>query len=1334
MRLILICFCLSLFMSCHKNESHVHIQKTINYSLSDNISNQHITAIAEDALGYIWLGTLRGLNRYNGYDYYQYYKDTNNHLSISGNEISSILKDSQNRLWISTDNKDGICRLDEKSGFQTISIRDKSYSPVQIIETANKEIIINQLSHLSRYDSINNQFKQFYQFEQFNKFNKCYIDKHNHLWIITSRFIQCLNYTSLEPISTFEMNPDVNIFHSYLIGDLLFVLQATAGLGSLEIIDVNKIEHLTVPKAIKRHPVLSKALITIVHPYEDDKLIINTHKNGIYIYNSKKDVVIHQTDKNFPFDVPDDEITTFFTDSQNNLWIGTFSQGFKVIYKYNQQFNNNIALHHLTDGQSVTALACDNDNLWIATLSNNLYIYNLHTNDIKYIDITTFFPEDPYFQDKICSIYIGKEDVVWLQSESKLTQCKYKDKKLFKIKTFNFFQVIQGIAEDSIGTVWTGSQNNCLYAIQKNADKYKKLAVYPANYKYYKECLLTLSSGKVLVAASGQYLNVIDPDNWTVVYYSMEDVIKKEDFVPTALYEDSDKNIWVGVLNLGLYKFSPDTKTTTKTGQIPCKDISSIIEDSNKYLWIGTLYGLSKYDPKQRRFFSFYAYDGIGGNQFNPSSVVKLPDGNLVFGGTHGLTIFDPLTVSIERPVPLYFEEIKSSHFSITDIDNKINLRYNENDFNISYIALDYSKYSRARYYYMMEGFDDHWIDARNIRSASYSNLPPGNYTFRVYVTNNDNPSVLAEKSLDIHISPSPWLNTWAFVVYGILILCLIAYINTLYLRVRRNREKALIAFREKEHEHYINEMNMSFFSNISHEFRTPLTMIAGPIFTLSKDESLSETNKHLLKVVNRSVNRMLRLINQILSFNKLENDALSLELKYVDVVHEINEVIEVFSINDNIKNLKINSFGLHESFFMLADKDKVEKILANMLSNAFRYSPNGGTINIRFDVVSRAEVSEAFPLTEDDRANEYIRIMVEDEGPGIPEDKLENIFQRYYQVEHGSSNGIYNWGTGIGLYFARRLAVLHHGYIKAGNRKEKGAVFAVILPVEKSPVNQSNIETAVTASSMQHSSINTGEFVNILSQPDKQKYTILVVDDDAEISAYIYTLLGVYYNVINKYDGNSAYVAIEDVKPDLVLSDVIMPGISGYELCRKIKENKDYCHIPVILLTAKSSMAEQIEGLETGANAYIPKPFDPAYLLAVIKSQLLNMENIRSLLNNSTRLPKTGNVLSENDSKFMKELYELMEKELSNSELNIHKMSKEMGMSRTKFYHKVKGLTGENPNTFFRKYKLNRAAELIKTGNYNISEIADMTGFSTLSHFSVSFKKQFGISPKNLK
>ena len=414
------------------------------------------------------------------------------------------------------------------------------------------------------------------------------------------------------------------------------------------------------------------------------------------------------------------------------------------------------------------------------------------------------------------------------------------------------------------------------------------------------------------------------------------------------------------------------------------------------------------------------------------------------------------------------------------------------------------------------------------------------------------------------------------------------------------------------------------------------------------------------------------------------------------------------------------------------ADEDKLDKICFNLLSNAMKFTQAGGKVEFGLDVISREEALKFFNLGDKDVDSRYMKVVVKDNGPGIPENQLERIFDRYYQLEN-QMRGVYNWGTGIGLYFAKTLARMHHGYLKAGNRDEgTGAAFTLLLPIsESSYADSEKVQLEVKDGNCPYivSSVKYTDLPSSVSDEGRKK--VLLIDDDADVIHYMKELLAPYYDVQSRFDADSAYTLMKEEAVDIVISDIVMPGKTGYELCRQIKDNIQISHIPVILLTAKATVEDQVQGLGCGADAYVTKPFEPQYLLALVQSQLSNRERIRSILAESTAVESLeDNALSPQNNTFMRELYQLMEDELSNSELDIAKMTEMLHISRTKFYYKVKGLTGENPSVFFKKYKLNRAAQLLKERKYNISEIADMTGFSTLSHFSTSFKKQFGVSP----
>lgn len=820
--------------------------------------------------------------------------------------------------------------------------------------------------------------------------------------------------------------------------------------------------------------------------------------------------------------------------------------------------------------------------------------------------------------------------------------------------------------------------------------------------------------------------------------------IRRSVFIPTALHKDTYGAVWIGSVSNGLMCYYPKTGRMIPMPGTSCLDISGIEEDLQGNLWISTQYGLSKYDRTTKHFTNYYAADGIGGNQFYDRASCRLSDGTLVFGGTHGLTFFNPIDVPIKRNIPLLFSDLKihnrlirpqqngqtiSEHLSYSP---DIHLEHDENSFSLSFSALDYSEYDRVHYQYHLEGFDNYWIDARNNHEAYYANLPAGEYVFHVKITNNDKSIVEAENSIHIKVYPAPWRTWWAYSIYFILATAIVLLFLRALLRIRTEKEAARHARLEKEQEQRLNRMNMSFFANVSHEFRTPLTMISGPVAQLCNTPDITGENKNLLYIVQRSVNRMLKLVNQMMDFNKLENDTLKLKVKRADIIASLQRLVDIFQVNAKNKNITLNTYGLEDTFLLWLDEDKADKIIGNLMSNAMKFTPTGGKISVCFDVITREEAAQLFKLTTEDKDTQYIKIAVANTGQDIPEDKLEKIFERYYQMAN-QTEGTYNWGTGIGLYYACSLVELHHGHLKASKPNEgNGAVFTLILPVN---------DLSYTEEEREPEQSNQSEAfplpANVPYQPEEQtenseeQKMILVVDDDTEVAHYLNTLLSPHYKIVCRFDAGSALKAMKEEAPDLILSDVVMPGKDGYQLCREVKEDLQLCHIPVILVTAKATVENQVEGLNTGADAYVTKPFEPSYLLALIQSQLKNRENVRSLLGKATQVDEIEeNVLSPQDNAFMTDLYHLMENEISNPELDIARMTELLKISRTKFYYKVKGLTGENPSIFFKTYKLNRAAELIAEGKYTISEIADITGFSTLSHFSKSFKKQFGVSP----
>lgn len=1350
---LLLLYILCTATSCRKMEFVQQSEMTIsNPLITNNISNQQVNAFAEDAQGHIWIGTFRGLNKYNVHEFHQYFC-TDDSLDLPDNQIKDMLRDSKGRLWISTVN--GVCRYTDKDNFKHISSDMTNKNGIQLLEGTDGRIFLNYTSHLSVYNPTTEEMNCVIpQLDpQGTMIVKCFIDAEAQLWVVTPRTLRCYDYYSMQLKDSVAINKNSRYFYLHKDGKIWLT-----GSRTLLLFDTHTHQFTDLPPALAQHSVLREAEITYIHPYGNNSLLLNTSRHGMFCYNYANNTIAHQGDEDFPFEVPEFQISCMFTDSQNNLWIGSTDQGYTVCYHYKERFNNDNYIRSYFNNKSVVSASAEkNGILWITTLSDGVYRYDLNNKKVVPIDMEKIFPESRQKAVRVNQIFVDNDNNLWMTvTNNKVLKCQYSNNDLHIINEYDI-KYPMSITQDYNGNIWIGTASPYVYKIAPEEKVFREITAFDistgSNFTFIPG-LLAMKDGNLLVAAFDKPMQLINTQTGAVkeLLLNKEDYkacIKRSVIIPTALYEDMQGDIWIGTVSNGLLRYSPSNGKIQPMPGTACTDISGIEEDTQGNLWVSTLYGLSRYDRTTNRFTNYYEADGIGGNQFYDRASCRLSDGTLVFGGTHGLTLFNPIDVQIRRNIPLLFENLKV-HNKLIHPGNKecinkhlsynpdIKLNYNQNGFSISFVALDYSEHERVHYYYMLEGFDRYWIDANNNREAYYANLPAGCYTFKVRIMDNDRNIVEAENSITVTVEPAPWRTWWAYTLYLLLAAGVVfLFLRALY-RIRLEKEQARRAEQEKEQEQRVNKMNMSFFANVSHEFRTPLTMISGPVAQLCESPEIDGNNKKLLHIVQQSVNRMLRLVNQLMDFNKLENDTLKLKVKRTDVVTELKRIMEIFNVNAQSKDISLITTGIEDSFLMWLDADKIDKITTNLLSNALKFTPRGGKIEVNFDVITGEEAQQAFRIPQEQTFAQYIKLEVADTGIGIPEEQTERIFERYYQLNN-QSVGSYNWGTGIGLYYARSLAHLHHGLLKAGNRTDgQGAVFTLILPTSDeaySPEERDNEQQEQGKAYPLQTETQTDASTHDEEEEDDNLKKILVVDDDTEVAHYLKILLSSTYRVICRFNAEDAFKAVSEEAPDLVLSDVVMPGTDGYTLCRKIKEDLQLCHTPVILVTAKANMEDQVEGLNTGADAYVTKPFDPTYLQALIQSQLKNREKVRALLGRNTQTDAIADdVLSPQDNAFMTELYSLMENELSNPELDISHMTELLKISRTKFYYKVKGLTGENPSSFFKTYKLNRAAELIKEGKYSISEIADMTGFSTHSYFSKAFKKQFGIAPSEYK
>lgn len=1328
--------------SCQRSTPPSSVSAELSLAIANRISNQDIKAIAEDQYGQIWIGTFRGLNKYDGTHYHQFFC-VDDSTGLPESNITYLYCDSKKRLWVGTTY--GLARYNGNDGFERVNIPLKNKNITKILENSKGKILIYNGFEIHEYDEANNAL-----IKRLEKLDPYYtltsygtIDDNDLLWISTPQQLRAFRTDNYREACTIKMEGFYPMFASAKDKSHIWMYSN----GQLRLFDTHRKTWSALPTTLQ-HPPVNGDDINCIHSYDATRLLVATRKHGLLMFDYNTGQWLNEADNAFPFSTDGITPTTMFTDSRGNLWLGSDDQGFRVIYKYKDMFNAHETMRRAVGKQSVISVATDTDNnLWVATKHNGLCLYFNTTQQLHTLPINK--QQLPGSERGISHLCADRDGSMWIAWTFGVAKCKYADGRLNILKAYNMFMPME-LTQDRDGNIWVATAGINVYRISNRTGEMTEKQVYPKTFVFIPS-IFQLKSGKMLVSAFAQPIMEVEPQSMEVsqsamVNHDLDSCIRHNKFIPTKVIEDSKGDLWIGTVTNGLLHYDNQHRRTKRIAGLACSDVSSIETDSKGNLWISTMNGLDKLNPSTGEVRCYDEADGLGGFQFYDRSSCRMKDGTLVFGGTHGLTAFNPERVNTTRPIVLLFQSLKvhnqlvvpSAHAPITESmerAKKINLSCWQNSFSVSFAAIDYSDNKRIHYFYKMEGFDKQWTDAGSNTEAHYSNLPAGSYTFSVKIVANDTNNVIAQRSIQVAVAPMPWNTWWAWLIYiGVaIVLCTAA----LRLRNRIAEEKRLArkAEEEREQEQRINRMNMSFFANVSHEFRTPLTMISGPVEQLVESQTVSAHDQQLLSIINQSVKRMLRLVNQLLDFNKLENDTLRLCVGRKDIMTELKRIMNIFLINAEEKGLSINCKGMEGSFLTWVDVDKLEKIINNLMSNAMKHTPRGGHIDVEVDVVPQKASTHATSKEQ------YVKITVADTGKGLPKEELENIFKRYYQLNN-QMEGTINWGTGIGLYYARALATLHHGTLMAGNRTDgdTGAIFTLTLPVadDAYPTHercmpQPNQQSAFPLGNQPLVADKVSEVANDSEDDEEQEQRprVLVVDDDPEVVHYLRTLLSPQFNVDYRFDAESALKAARDKEPALILCDVVMPSMTGYDLCREVKDDIRLSHIPVVLVTAKTTAEDQVTGLESGADAYVTKPFAPKVLLAIIKTQLVNREKAKSILTNATEADKeVEEILAPQDRQFMNELYKVMEQELANSELDVNRVSELMLMSRTKLYYKVKGLTGENPSVFFKTFKLNRAAALIIEGQHNISEIAYMTGFNTLSHFSTSFKKHFGCTP----
>jgi signal transduction histidine kinase/DNA-binding response OmpR family regulator/streptogramin lyase len=999
-----------------------------------------------------------------------------------------------------------------------------------------------------------------------------------------------------------------------------------------------------------------------------------------------------------------EDVRSFAEDKQGNVWIASYS-GISMFNIKTRTFHRFLTRENggLTTN-AVNSLVFDqNENLWVGTLGGGIDCFNKQLRKIGNFKIKG--PQKAG-ENKINILYVDKKNNLWAGSTGSGLFRFDKSKNSFS----QVFDESQGILSSTIGyvnTILEDSENNLWVGTA-----YKLFCLKDAgNKKYAFESFMhTNISGSI-----------------------------PSDYV-TSLFEDKHKNLWIGSLDQGLFLLDKRNKSFAsfqKQDGLPSNTILGILEDSQENLWISTNKGLVKFNVSEKKFRNYTIEDGLVSNELGGyGCCLKAKDGEFLLGSSEGFNIFYPEKIrdnTVTQPIvitdfKLFNQAVKIGKGSplLKSIreTRKIILNHNQSSFTIEFAALNYIQGSKNQYSYILEGIETEWNIVNHRNFASYNYLKPGKYLFKVKGSNNDGIWNDTPAALEIIILPPFWQTKWAYGLY--LLIFMAAIFAIIQYRVARAKQIHLTE---------LNQMKLQFFSNISHELRTPLSLIISPIENILTSAKVNNGITRQLELIYKNANRLVRLVNEIMDFSRAVENKLSISVQLVDIVKFTQELSFFFSDEALRRQItyKFEAKPTHiDAWF---DKDKYEKIILNLLSNAFKFTQDNGTISIKIEKLSNDDKPSKKKKTDisEFSSKEVLKICVTDNGIGISPTDLSKIFEQFYQGSNKDYS--YQQGSGIGLFLTKTLVELHYGKIFVVSEVGESTCFTILMPLGNSHFKKSEImEAPINVSSK---ALEKRVFFPVEDKEDKAKLSqnmpaILLVEDNYELRKYIVSVFSAKYRMLEAENGEIGYKLAYSNIPDLIISDIIMPKLSGIELCKLIKENIITSHIPFILLTAKITLEERIDGIETGADVYITKPFNVKYLEVVIKNLIETRKKIfKRFSQEMSFLPKE---ISNNplDQYFLDKIINHVEQNITNTGLSVEDIATHLLMSQGHTWRKVKALTGLTTNEFIRTIRLKNALKLMEEYNLNISEIAYKVGFSSPAYFTKCFKDLYGKSPSS--
>ncbi len=1305
------------------------------------VSNSHINKICQDHLGYIWLATDYGLTRFDGSEAMTFTR-TSDAGSLLSNTVLTVIEDSENNLWVGT--TDGIQKYDRST--QTFITPRLSYPNVPDFSYVNS-IIEDRKGNIwfttSRsgavcirkgddepvcYMTTNSRICS-------NKTTVLYEDSFGNIWIGSKDAGITIFNGSTNSMTTLSHDPaDPTSLSSNMIFTIGQTNDGRLFIGSLDG-GIDAYDYRT--NRVTRDAVKVDGNVYILRNYPDDNVMyIGTDGNGLKKYDVVTGALTDVGIAIKEFNPAKAKIHDILPDRQGNIWLGVYQKGALMVSRdsedsmVNYTYSPFSAALNIGTEPVLCVLQGSDGALWVGTDGDGIYRASAPGAPMRHIP----YPESgggtilTIFQDSKGNIWAGN----YLNGLAKYNPASgsfapvalpLPDGRGGRVKEVN------AIAEDAAGNLWiaTNGDGVCIYNPQTGSTRfYSHDPSMPDSKQLLGNAIHAIfvsADGKVWIGTSDSGLSCLDTSTGSFEHFNSSNMRLSNNCV-FSLCQDASGAIWAGT-RMGLNRIQNGrTQVFNETHGLLNNLIYGITTDRNGNLWLSTGGGISKLDPKTMEFDNSVPMDYVTCREFKRNSVCRGLDGRVYFGGVGGLVSFMPdqkksprelLRVAI-NDLKLINEDddavAGASHETVIPVEERdeVGLSYDHNSFTVSFGAVEFSHPESVVYSVMLEGHDNGWIQLPpGARTATYSSLPPGDYTLRVKASIGDyRPH---EKALKLTISPPIYLTVWAKMIYVVLFIVLVFFgVKAVKWRIkeeeRRNRQ--LMQAQTAEHK-------LQFFTDISHEIRTPLTMVLSPLDSL-RDKVRDKQALRTIDVMRHNGERILRLIDQIMDLRRLDNNQMRLAVTEVDVRKFFDGVAGAF---DNLAERRGIDFAVEIADDVpetaLLDADKVDKVVFNVLSNAFKFTPEGGRVSLT------GRIEEG-----------CLALRVSDTGPGIPTESQERVFNRFYRVKSDAPASAP--GTGIGLHLARKMMDLHHGTITIERSTPEGTVMLILLPLASEAYSADERGSADSVSqAAPHLPVEVPEESAgrpVADEGPLRHATVLVIEDDASILEYIAKELSEHYNVLTATDGTKGLELALTRHPDLILTDIMMEGIDGLELCRKIRANADTCEIPVVMLTAKVTQAQRNEGILAGADAYITKPFNVGHLLNRVNMLIMQRRMLKEKYSGDTAVNEEVAKIKSNDERLFERVRKVVVDQLANPELSVEFIAKEIGVSRSHLQRRLKVSANMNPSEYIKRERMRHAALMLSTKDVAVSEVAYATGFSTLSHFSTCFKEHYGMSP----